>query len=94
MLPPKDAFPRARAAADQALALDDSLGEAHASLAFALDLYFWDWSAAEIEHKRAIALNPNYATAHQWYAWHLIVTGKNREALDELQRPRASTPSR
>jgi TolB-like protein/Tfp pilus assembly protein PilF len=92
MLPPKDAFPRARAAADQALALDDSLGEAHASLAFALDLYFWDWSAAEIEHKRAIALNPNYATAHQWYAWHLIVTGKNREALDELRKAASLDP--
>jgi TolB-like protein/Flp pilus assembly protein TadD len=92
MLPPKDAFPKARAAADRALALDDNLGEAHASLAFALDLFFWDWSAAEIEHKRAIALNPNYATAHQWYAWHLIVMGKNREALVELRTAASLDP--
>ncbi|MBV9751972.1 MAG: winged helix-turn-helix domain-containing protein [Hyphomicrobiales bacterium] len=86
VLAPNDAFPRAKAAADKALSLDDTLGEAHASLALALDLYFWDWRLAEIEHKRAIALNPSYATAHQWYAWHLIVTGSNREALVELQK--------
>jgi Flp pilus assembly protein TadD len=92
MLAPKDAFPRARAAADRALALDDNVGEAHASLAFALDLYFWDWSAAEIEHRRAIALNPNYATAHQWYAWHLIVRGQNREALTELRKATSLDP--
>ncbi|MBV9050983.1 MAG: winged helix-turn-helix domain-containing protein [Hyphomicrobiales bacterium] len=92
VLAPKDAFPRAKAAADKALALDDTLGEAHASLALALDLYFWDWSLAEIEHKRAIALNPSYATAHQWYAWHLIVTGNNREALAELQKAASLDP--
>ena len=92
MLSPKDAFPKARAAADRALQLDDSLGEAHASLAFALDLYYWEWSAAEAEHKRAIALNPNYATAHHWYAWHLIVMGRNREALAELQKAASLDP--
>ncbi|MBV9111741.1 MAG: winged helix-turn-helix domain-containing protein [Hyphomicrobiales bacterium] len=92
MLAPKDAFPRARAAADRALALDDSLGEAHASLAFALDLYFWDWRSAETEHKRAIALNPSYATAHQWYAWHLIVAGRNRDALAELHKAASLDP--
>ena len=92
MLSPKDAFPKARAAADRALQLDDSLGEAHASLAFALDLYYWEWSAAEAEHKRAIALNPSYATAHHWYAWHLIVMGRNREALAELQKAASLDP--
>jgi TolB-like protein/Tfp pilus assembly protein PilF len=92
MLPPKEALPKARAAADRALALDDNLGEAHASLAFALDLYFWDWRAAETEHKRAIALNPSYATAHQWYAWHLIVMGQNREALAELHKAASLDP--
>jgi TolB-like protein/Tfp pilus assembly protein PilF len=85
ILSPKYAFPRARAAAERALALDKDLGEAHASLAFALDLYYWDWILAEKEHKRAIALNPSYATAYQWYAWHLIVTGRKREALSELR---------
>jgi tetratricopeptide (TPR) repeat protein len=92
LLPPKEALPKARAAADRALALDDSLGEAHASLAFALDLYFWDWRAAETEHQRAIALNPSYATAHQWYAWHLIVMGQNREALAELHKAASLDP--
>ncbi|MBV9433972.1 MAG: tetratricopeptide repeat protein [Hyphomicrobiales bacterium] len=92
MLAPKDALPKAKAAADRALALDGSLGEAHASLAFALDLYFWDWSAAEAEYKRAIALNPSYATAHQWYAWHLIATGRNHEAIDALRKASSLDP--
>jgi TolB-like protein/Tfp pilus assembly protein PilF len=92
LLPPKDAFPKARAAADKALALDESLGEAHASLAFALDLYYWDWSAAEAEHKRAIALNPSYATAHHWHAWHLIVMGQYREALVALRKASSLDP--
>ena len=72
VLSPQDAFPKAKASATKALALDDSLGEAHASLAYALDLYGWNWDAAEREYKRAIALNVGYATAHQWYSWHLI----------------------
>jgi TolB-like protein/Flp pilus assembly protein TadD len=86
VMQPKEALPKARAAADQALALDESLGEAHASLAFALDIYYWDWDTAEAEHKRAIALNPNYATAHHWYAWHLIAMGENREAIASLRK--------
>ena len=86
VLPPKEALPKARAAADQALALDDNLGEAHASLAFVLDIYYWDWAAAEAEYKQAIALNPSYATAHHWYAWHLIAMRKNREAIAALRK--------
>jgi tetratricopeptide (TPR) repeat protein len=86
VLSPQDAFPRARAAATKALALDESLGAAHTSLAFALDLYGWDWEAAEKEYKLAIALNPGYATAHHWYAWHLIVTGRNGEGIFELRK--------
>jgi TolB-like protein/Flp pilus assembly protein TadD len=86
VLPPKEALPKARAAADQALALDDNLGEAHASLAFVLDIYYWDWAAAEAEYKQAIALNPSYATAHHWYAWHLIAMRKNSEAIAALRK--------
>jgi len=86
VLPPKEALPKARAAADQALALDGNLGEAHASLAFVLDIYYWDWAAAEAEYKQAIALNPSYATAHHWYAWHLIAMRKNREAIASLRK--------
>jgi TolB-like protein/DNA-binding winged helix-turn-helix (wHTH) protein len=75
VLSPQDAFSKARAAAKKALALDDNLAEAHASLAFALDLYGWDWEAAETEYQRAIKLDPGYATAHQWYSWHLMMMG-------------------
>jgi TolB-like protein len=64
VLSPQDAFRKAKAAATKALASDDSLGEAHTSLAFALDLYGWDWETAETEYKLAIKLNPGYATAH------------------------------
>src|SRR5271167_969552 len=86
---PSRARPRARALRDDAqnanpanssrCPLDDSLGDAHASLAFALDLYGWDWEAAETEYKLAIKLDPGYATAHQWYSWHLMMMGRNSE---------------
>ena len=86
ILSPRDAFPQAKAAATKALELDDSLGEAHTSLAFALDLYGWDWDTAEQEYKLALKLNPGYATAHHWYAWHLMVTGRNSEGILELRK--------
>lgn len=83
---PESAFPQAKAAASKALALDDTLAEAHTSLAFVSDLYDWNWQAAEREYKRAIALNPGYATTHHWYAWHLVVMGRNDEALAEMKK--------
>jgi len=86
VLPPQDAFPRALAAATKALALDDSLSEAHASLALAYDLYGWDWQAADREYQRAIQLNPGYSTAHQWYSWHLIMQGRISEAIVEIRK--------
>jgi TolB-like protein/DNA-binding winged helix-turn-helix (wHTH) protein/Flp pilus assembly protein TadD len=92
VLSPQDAFPKATAAAAKALALDDTLGEAHASLAFALDLYAWDWPAAENEYNRAIKLDPNYATAHQWYSWHLIMMGRNDDAMFELKKAQNLDP--
>ena len=92
VLSPQDAFRQARAAATRALALDDTLGEAHTSLAFALDLYAWDWAAAEKEYKRAIELNPGYATAHHWYAWHLLVMGRNGEGIFEMRRAESLDP--
>jgi tetratricopeptide (TPR) repeat protein len=85
ILCPQDAFPKAKEVATKALTLDDKLGEAHTSLAFALDLG-WEWKAAEQEYKWAIALNPGYATAHHWHAWHLIVMGRHVEALAELRK--------
>lgn len=91
-LTPNEAFPKAKAAATKALELEDTLGEAHASLAFCLDLFNWDWKSAELEFKRAIDLNPSYATSHQWYAWHLIVTGQNEQGLSELKKAEALDP--
>jgi tetratricopeptide (TPR) repeat protein len=92
ILSPQDAFPKAKAAATKALALDDNLAEAHTSLAFILDLYEWDWESAEKEYKRAIALYPGYATAHHWYAWHLIVTGRSSEGIAQLRTAESLDP--
>jgi len=86
VLPPEEALPKAKAAATRALALDNKLGEAHTSLAFVLDLFDWNWLAAETEYRKALDLSPSYATAHQWYTWHLIVLGRNEEAIAEMRR--------
>ncbi len=83
-LPPQEAFPRAKAAAMKALEIDDTLAEAHTSLAFARHHYDWDWSGAEGEYKRALELNPGYATAHQWYAEYLTTVGRHEEAIAEI----------
>ena len=92
ILSPQEAFPRAKAAAVKALALDDNLSEAHTSLAFILDLYDWGWASAEKGYQRALALNPGYATAHHWYAWHLIVMGRNGEGIAELKKAESMDP--
>jgi TolB-like protein/DNA-binding winged helix-turn-helix (wHTH) protein len=92
ILPPAEAFPLAKAAAYEALALNDRLGEAHTSLAFVLDLYYWDWAAAEKQYQLAINLNPGYAVAHHWYAWHLLVLGKNAEGMFEMRKAERLDP--
>jgi TolB-like protein/DNA-binding winged helix-turn-helix (wHTH) protein/Flp pilus assembly protein TadD len=92
IIPPREAFPLATAAAAKALELDNSLGEAHASLAFALDLYGWDWDAADAEFKQAIKFSPGYATAHQWYSWHLFILGRNADAMSELKTAQSLDP--
>jgi TolB-like protein/DNA-binding winged helix-turn-helix (wHTH) protein/tetratricopeptide (TPR) repeat protein len=92
ILSPQVAFREAKAAATKALALDENLGEAHTSLAFALDLYGWDWEKAEAEYRLAIKLNPSYATAHLWYAWHLILMGQNSEGISELRKAEGLDP--
>jgi TolB-like protein/DNA-binding winged helix-turn-helix (wHTH) protein/Flp pilus assembly protein TadD len=86
VMTPKEALPRAKAAAIKALELDSSLGEAHNSLAFCLDGFDWDFPAAEKEFQRAIELNPGYATAHHWYAWHLSLMGRYDEAIVEMEK--------
>ena len=79
-------FPKAKAAAIKALKLDGSLGEAHNSLAFVLDGFDWDLDAGGKEFQRAIELNPGYATAHHWYAWHLTLSGRFDEAITEMRK--------
>ncbi len=89
---PREAIPTAKAAAIKALELDDTLGEAHTSLAFCLDVFDWDFEAAETEFQRAIELNPGYATAHHWYAWHLSLSGRTGEAIAEMKRAESFDP--
>ena len=83
---------KARAAALKALQLDDTLAEAHTSLALVAENYDYDWQTAEKEFKRAIQLDPNYATAHQWYAECLSWLGRFEEALAESERARQLDP--
>jgi TolB-like protein/DNA-binding winged helix-turn-helix (wHTH) protein/Flp pilus assembly protein TadD len=85
-IPPREAMPKAKAAAMRALELDETLAEAHASLGRVLASYDWDWKGAEKEYKRAIELNPRYAVAHQWYGGYLAVTGRSNEAVEERKR--------
>jgi serine/threonine protein kinase/Flp pilus assembly protein TadD len=83
---PKDAFPKAKEAALEALRLDSKLAEAHTSLGWILLCYEWDWERAENEFKQAIELNPNYATAHHWYSVYLFASGRFEESLNRAKR--------
>jgi TolB-like protein/DNA-binding winged helix-turn-helix (wHTH) protein/Tfp pilus assembly protein PilF len=91
-LSPSATFPRAKAAVTKALSLDDSLAEAHTSLAFVNLYYDRDWAGAEREFRRAIDLNPNYANGHHWYAEYLSLVGRHAEAIAESQRARELDP--
>jgi tetratricopeptide (TPR) repeat protein len=92
LLPPAEAFPRAEEAARHALDIDGSLAEAHTSLAFATAKYEWDWPAAETGFRRALELNPDYATAHQWYAELLSGIGRHEQAIAEIAAARRLDP--
>jgi len=92
VMTPKEALPKAKAAAIRALELDGTLGEAHNSLAFCLDGFDWDFESAGKEFQRAIELNPGYATAHHWYAWHLSLLGKYDEAVAEMRKAQDLDP--
>jgi DNA-binding winged helix-turn-helix (wHTH) protein/TolB-like protein/Flp pilus assembly protein TadD len=85
-------IPRARAAALKALALDPSLGEAHAALGLIAMNYDWDWRGAEREFQAAIRLSPQYATAHHWHGEYLAYMGRFDEALAEIERAAALDP--
>src|SRR5579862_9629704 len=86
VLSPQEAAPVAKEAAAKAVLLDPALSEAHTSLAFTRDLYPWDWDGAEKEFRRAVDLNPSYATAHHWYGYHLMMMGRNEQGIAELRR--------
>jgi TolB-like protein/DNA-binding winged helix-turn-helix (wHTH) protein/Tfp pilus assembly protein PilF len=90
--PPGDEYRKAKVAAARALELDDQLAEAHTSLAYATLLYDWDWDRGEKGFRRAIALNPNYASAHQFYSILLMTSGRQAEALDEIRRAQELDP--
>ncbi len=83
---PTEAFPKAIKEAETALGLDNNLAEAHAALAYAKFRGEWNWRQAEDEFKEAIRLNPNYASAHQWYANYLAAMGRFPEAIEETSR--------
>jgi serine/threonine-protein kinase len=88
-LPPQQVFPRARAAAESALGIDDRLAEAHTSRACVSLLYDWDWPRAEQEFLRAIQLKDSYSTAHFWYACYLWSMGRVAESVDQASRAQA-----
>jgi TolB-like protein/DNA-binding winged helix-turn-helix (wHTH) protein len=91
-LPYKEASPKINEAALKALALDPSLAEAHSSLAFVKLFNDWDFSGADAELKQAIALNPNFARAHTWYSYYLVVMERLNEAVKESERARNLDP--
>jgi serine/threonine-protein kinase len=91
-IPPREAMPKARAAALKALEIDDTLAEAHASLALVKVFFDWDWAGAEAEYRRAIALNPGYASAHHWYGWYLALMGRLDQATGEMNRAQELDP--
>lgn len=91
-IPPKEAFSKAKAAALKAVELDDTLAEAHTSLAMIAISSDLDWNVAEREFKQAIALNPNYVVAHHFYSHYFISMGRFEESLAESQRALALDP--
>jgi DNA-binding SARP family transcriptional activator/TolB-like protein/Tfp pilus assembly protein PilF len=91
-LAPDDAFPKAAAAATRALQLDSTLAEPHATLGFVKMYYDWDWPGAEREFRRALALNPSFATAHEWYGLFLAAMGRFDEAVASERRAQALDP--
>ena len=92
VLPSQEVLPKAKKAATRALELDEGLAEAHTSLARIHENLDWDWSAAEREFRRAIELNPGYATAHHWYAEYLSAHGRHEEALSESNKAHQLDP--
>jgi adenylate cyclase len=92
VMPPQEAYGRAKAAALQAVKHDERLAEGHVALARILVFHEWDWVGAGTAYRRAIELSPSYATAHQWYAMYLLHLGRGDEALREIAVARRLDP--
>ena len=92
VLPAKEVMPRVKSSAVKALEMDDSLSEAHTSLAWAKFVNDWDWAGAEREFQRAIELNPSYPTAHNWYGEYLMAVGRSNDALPQFNRAHDLNP--
>jgi serine/threonine protein kinase/Tfp pilus assembly protein PilF len=86
LLSPRDSMPKAKEAAKKALELDDGLPQAHVELGNVLGSYEWDWAGAEQEFRRAIQLDPNYAAAHAYFGWLLVVEGRFEDGIQENKR--------
>jgi TolB-like protein/Flp pilus assembly protein TadD len=91
-LPPKDAFPKGKAAAMTALELAPDLGEAHTPLAAALWLHDWQWQEAHTEFKRSVELKPTYPTANHWYAEYLMTMGRHVDAIARMKNSQELDP--
>ncbi|MDX6497474.1 MAG: eukaryotic-like serine/threonine-protein kinase [Blastocatellia bacterium] len=91
-LAPKEGYALAKGAVTLALKYDDSLAEAHTSLASIKAVTEWDWQGAENEYRRAIELNPKYPTAHHWYAAQLLLQGRFDQALQEIKKAQQLDP--
>ncbi|NIM91464.1 MAG: protein kinase [Candidatus Aminicenantes bacterium] len=91
-IPSNEAYPSAERAVRKALAIDSSLAEAYATLASINSHYYWDWVGAGYDFRRAIEINPNYATAHHWYALTLMAMARHEEAIKEIKRAQELDP--
>jgi serine/threonine-protein kinase len=91
-LPSSETFPKAKAAASKALEIDDTLAQAHATLASTHQSFDWDFSSADKEYRRAIELDPKYPTAHHWYSLTLSVLGRHEQAIAEAERANELDP--
>lgn len=83
---PEEVYPRAKAAAMKALEIDNQLAEAYSTVAYEEFIDEWDWQESEANYRRSLALDPNYATAHEWYAIFLAAMRRNDEAVKEIDR--------
>jgi tetratricopeptide (TPR) repeat protein len=90
--PPREACPKAKAAARKALEIDETLAEAHAALGWTHLTCDWDWEGSEREFKRALEIDPNYATARQWHGEYLATMGRLEDSIAERRRGRKDEP--